>query len=65
MLAFSFSCSSGSSTPEVSDDPNGVSLDSINLHLNEEGDPGWLGEDINEDGIVNVLDMIVFAQGVK
>ncbi len=69
LLLLTLSCASSSDTsitevPTISTGEE-VTLDSISSHLNEVGVPGWLPEDINKDGVVNVLDMIVLAQGVN
>jgi len=63
LLLLTLSCSS-SETPTSSIEGE-ITLDSISLHLNEKGEPGWLLEDMNKDGVVNVLDIIIFTQGVK
>lgn len=58
-------CSSSSTEQNIELEVKEVTLDSICIYLNEYGDPGWLPEDVNKDGTINVLDMIILAQGVK
>jgi hypothetical protein len=31
----------------------------IGIHFGETGPPGWIPEDVNQDGVINVLDMIL------
>jgi hypothetical protein len=37
-------------------------MTSISLHWGETGTPGWIPQDVNSDGIVNSLDLIIVGQ---
>jgi len=36
---------------------NVLDVSSVAFHYNEEGDPGWISQDINNDGIINYFDI--------
>lgn len=38
-----------------------TTLDRFKIHFGETGKPGWIPEDVNKDGIIDVLDMIPIA----
>ncbi|MGB2853164.1 MAG: dockerin type I domain-containing protein, partial [Dehalococcoidia bacterium] len=58
-------CSEATPAPwDVNGDGN-VNEDDMNLvydHFGEEGDEGWIREDVNENGRIDVLDMILVGQ---
>jgi hypothetical protein len=37
-------------------------LASVYQNLDQTGTPGWIPQDVNNDGVINVLDMIIVAQ---
>jgi hypothetical protein len=42
--------------PDADGTCNTGDIEAIGSHWHEEGEPGWIAEDVNRDGVVNILD---------
>ena len=41
---------------------NVLDMISVSQHWGESGTPGWIRQDVNSDGVINSLDMIIIGQ---